>query len=158
MGLKKYESSIKSIPWSQNSVYTVLSNFEVLNFFFSEENIEKMKSKMGEEASKFKMENFTADSDTCEFTVSPVGTIGLQIVERDSPKLIKIISVKGPVNFTLWIQLLSKSENECKMKLSLHAELNMMMQMMVGNKLDGGIDKFAEGIAQIPFGNIPLSS
>ena len=157
MGLKKYESSVKTIPWSENAVFSVLSNFEVLNFFFSEENIDKMKSQLGDKASKFNIENFTADTDTCEFTVSPIGTIGLEIIERENPKLIKIKNFKGPVSFTLWIQILPKGENECKMRLSLHAELNMMMQMMVGKKLDGGIDQFADGIAKIPFGNIPIS-
>jgi len=157
MSLKKYESSIKTIPWNDSTVFSVLSNFEVLNFFFSEENIERMKSQLGDKASKFNIENFTATTDTCEFTVSPVGTIGLEIIERENPKLVKIKNFKGPVSFTMWIQILPKGENECKMRLSLHAELNMMMQMMVGKKLDGGIDQFADGIAKIPYGNIPIS-
>ncbi len=34
------------------------------------------------------------------------------------------------------------------MRLVLHIELNMMMKMMVGGKLQGAIDQIAEGIAQ----------
>jgi hypothetical protein len=37
----------------------------------------------------------------------------------------------------------------------LHAELNMMMRMMIGSKIQGGLDKAVEGLAmafnQMPF-------
>lgn len=49
----------------------------------------------------------------------------------------------------LWIQTLHKvSETDTRMRLVLHIELNMMMKMMVGGKLQGAIDQIAEGIAQ----------
>ena len=34
------------------------------------------------------------------------------------------------------------------MRLVLHIELNMMMKMMLGGKLQGAIDQTAEGIAR----------
>ena len=34
------------------------------------------------------------------------------------------------------------------MRLVLHIELNMMMKMMLGSKLQGAIDQIAEGIAR----------
>ena len=54
----------------------------------------------------------------------------------------------------LWIQLLPLNSNQCKMRITLHTELNMMMKMIVGKKLGEGLNQIADGIAQMPFGMI----
>ena len=40
------------------------------------------------------------------------------------------------------------SDTDTRMRLVLHIELNMMMKMMIGGKLQGGLDQIAEGIAK----------
>ena len=37
------------------------------------------------------------------------------------------------------------------MRLTLKAELNMMMKMMIGSKLQKGIDNMAAVLAQLPY-------
>jgi hypothetical protein len=37
------------------------------------------------------------------------------------------------------------------MRLTLKADLNMMMKMMIGKKLEEGIDKFADMLAMLPY-------
>jgi hypothetical protein len=37
------------------------------------------------------------------------------------------------------------------MKLTLKADLNPMLKMMLGNKLEAGIDKFADMLSMIPY-------
>ncbi len=53
-----------------------------------------------------------------------------------------------PVDFAFWIQLQEVAPDDTRIRLVLHIELNMMLKMMVGNKLQSALDKIAEGIAQ----------
>ena len=156
MGLQKYVSDVKVINWSNEVVYDRLSNLETLNFMFNPENLERAKQQLGDKADKFKIEDFVADRDSCSFNVSPVGTVGLKIIEREELKTVKISSdsISG-MEFTLWVQILPANEYSCKIRLTIHAELNMVMKMMIGKKLKKGVNQFADGMAQIPFGNIP---
>lgn len=155
MSIQKYVSQVKTINWSNEIVYSKLSDLNTLNKLFNPENIERAKAQLGDKAEKFNLEDFSADSDSCSFTVSPIGRISLRIIEREENKTIKIQSEEGiPMSFTLWIQLLPVNEYSSKTRLTLHADLNMMMKMMLGKKLSAGIDQFAEGLAQVPFGNL----
>jgi carbon monoxide dehydrogenase subunit G len=51
------------------------------------------------------------------------------------------------VGFTFWVQLKEAAPYDTRMRLVLHAELNMMLKMMLGSKLQSGIDQMAETIA-----------
>jgi len=155
MAVQKYTSDVKVINWSNPIVYNSLSNLNFLNTLFSPENRERIKQQLGDKASQFNIEDFSADKDSCHFKISPVGTFSLRIIEREELKLIKLISEAGsPISFKFWIQILPIDDYSCKIKLTLHTELNMMMKMMIGKKLDQGINQIADGFSQIPFGTI----
>ena len=155
MATQKYVSDIKTVNWSNQIVYDKLSNLEFLNLMFSPESMERVKQQMGDKAPDMKIENFIADRDTCSFEISPIGKVAFHIAEREEPKTIKLISdAPTQFQFKLWIQLLPLNANQCKMRITLHIELNMMIKMMIGKKLDKGINQIADGIAQIPFGMI----
>ena len=155
MGVQKYTSDIKIINWNNTIVYNSLSNLNFLNFLFNPENMERVKQQLGEKADKINIEDFEASRDSCSFKISPIGTIGLQITEREEPKAIKLISNQGsPIAFKLWIQILPINETSCKIRLTFHAELNMMMKMMLGKKLQDGINQVADTLSQMPFGSI----
>lgn len=158
MAIQKYVSDVKTLNWSSDIVYDRLSNLEFLNSLFNPENLEQAKQQMGDKADKFNVEDFTADMDSCSFTISPVGKIGLRIVERQELKSLKISNDAGPIDFTIWIQLLPVNEFSSKLRLTIHTELNMMMKMMVGKKLKEGVNQVAEGFTQIPFGNLPSAN
>jgi len=159
MSTQKYVSQIKTVNWSNSIVYDRLSNLETLNFLFNPENLERAKQQLGKEADKFNVKDFTADKDSCSFTISPAGRIGLRIIERDELKTIKVSSDENtPMGFVFWIQILPVNDFSCKIRLTVHAELNMMMKMMVGKKLSKGIDQIADALIQIPFGNIPSAN
>ena len=70
--------------------------------------------------------------------------------EREAPRHVKIVADGGgvPMDFAFWIQLHKVSDTDTRMRLGLHIELNMMMKMMIGGKLQGGLDQIAEGIAK----------
>ncbi|MDD6027496.1 MAG: SRPBCC family protein, partial [Bacteroidales bacterium] len=57
----------------------------------------------------------------------------------------------SPLQATLWIQMLPVSAGGAKIRCTLKAELNMMLKMMIGKKLEKGIDNFADMLAQLPY-------
>ena len=94
-----------------------------------------------------KVEEWQADEDHCSFKAKGF-SVRLKIDEKVAPKHVKIVGDGGiPMDFSFWIQLHSVSECDTRMRLVLHAELNMMMKMMIGSKLQGALDQIAEGMA-----------
>ena len=75
-----------------------------------------------------KVEEWQATEDTCSFKAKGF-TVKLRMEEREAPRHVKIVA-------------------DTRMRLVLHIELNMMMKMMIGGKLQGGLDQIAEGIAK----------
>ena len=99
-------------------------------------------------AVKDKVEEWQATEDSCSFKVKGF-TVGLRIEERVENKHVKIVGDGGnvPMDFAFWIQLHQVSEGDTRIRLVLHAELNMMMRMMLGKKLQSGLDQAVEGFA-----------
>ena len=87
--------------------------------------------------------------ETCSFKAKGF-TVRLRMEERIEPRHVKIVGDDGgiPMDFAFWIQLHKVSDTDTRMRLVLHIELNMMMKMMIGGKLQGAIDQIAEGIAK----------
>jgi len=151
MGTEKYVSEPKEINYSPELVFTKLSNLKNLEQFVSEEKLEELKNK-GVDTKGFKLEDFSASEDRCSFSISPVGNVGIEIIERDPFKTIKFQGEKSvPFPVTFWVQLAPVGENSCKIKLTLHAELNMMIKMMVGGYLEKGIEKLAEMLTTVDY-------
>ena len=151
MGTEKYISEVKIISAPQESVYNRLSNFKNLEQLFDPEKLEQIK-KQYPDTPNIKLDNFQATEDECSFTVSPVGTVGVQIVEREPAKMIKLGGSKSvPFQFSCWIQLMPFDELSCKLRITLHAELNPMFKMMVNKHLKNGVDQIAEALTKIPY-------
>ncbi|MCD8034541.1 MAG: polyketide cyclase [Alistipes sp.] len=96
-----------------------------------------------------RVEECQATEDTCSFKAKGF-TVRLRMEEREAPKHVKVVGDEGglPMDFAFWIQLHKVSETDTRMRLVLHIELNMMMKMMIGGKLQDAIDQIAEGIAK----------
>ncbi|MBO5661972.1 MAG: polyketide cyclase [Tidjanibacter sp.] len=128
--MEKYESKQQQIRRSAEQIYAALSSFN--NF-----------SPMLQD----KVEEWSADDDVCSFKVKGFKA-GLRMVEREPYKTIKIKAAEeSPMDFTFWIQLKEVAPYDTRMRIVVHAELNMMMRMMIGKKIQGAIDQLAEGIA-----------
>ena len=126
------------IPYSQEQVYGKLSDLN---------NLEAVKDRIPTD----KVQDLQFDADTVSFSVSPVGRLSLRIVNREAPKCIKLEAVNSPLPFNLWIQLLPVTENECKMKLTIKAEINMFLKGMVSKPMQDGLEKLADMLAIIPY-------
>ena len=90
-----------------------------------------------------------ASDDRCSFKAQGF-KVALKIDEREPSKYVKIVpdsESKIPVDFAFWIQLQSVAPYDTRFRLVLKAELNMMMKMMVGNKIQGALDQIAEQVA-----------
>ncbi len=96
-----------------------------------------------------RMEEWQADEERCSFKAKGF-TVKLRMEERVEAKHVKIVGDEGgvPVDFAFWIQLHEVSAADTRLRIVLHAELNMMMKMMIGSKLQGAVDQIAEGIAK----------
>jgi uncharacterized protein YqkB len=110
-------------------------------------NIESVRDKLPQD----KIKDLVFDNDSLSLSVSPVGTISLRIIERESPKCIKFETEKSPIPFNMWIQLLPVDDTSCKMKLTIKAELNPFIKGMVSGPLQEGIEKVADALAKVKY-------
>ncbi len=137
--MAKFESSIKQIPYPQQAVYNMLSDLT---------NIERVKDRVPED----KLKDLSFDKDSISISVPPVGAVSMRIIEREEPKTIKFESANSPMPFNFWIQLLPVNETESKMRLTIKADIPFMLKGMVTKPLQEGIEKIAEALAMIPYG------
>ena len=129
--VEKYESHQVVIRKPESLIYIVLSDFK--NF---------------SPALEGKVEDWKVEGDSCSFKVKGI-TAGMKIVDRIPSNTIKIEGDQSsPMPFTFWIQLKQVSTDDTRMRLTLHTKLNMMMKMMLGKKLQEGINKMADSIAE----------
>lgn len=139
--MEKYESKQHQILRPAETIYTLISSFDNFTPILAD-----------------KVEQWEATEETCSFKAKGF-TIKLRMTEREAPKYVKIEGDDGgmPLDFAFWIQLHQISENDTRMRLVLQVELNMMMRMMIGGKLQDAIDKIAEAIANAMNGAMPTN-
>lgn len=148
MAANKYVSDVKLINQNIEIVYNFLSDFNNLGQFFNEYTLAQISQQMP----KVKIEDFRSDIDSCVFKISSVGEAGLRIIEREPTQTIKLTG-EGKIPFELyfWIQLVPAGPYQCKIRLTLHAHLNMMLKMVLNNKLKEGINTLAETLTRFPY-------
>ncbi len=130
--MKQYESKQHQILLPAEQIFTLISSFDNLTPAVAD-----------------KVEEWEASEDRCSFKAKGF-TVKLKMEERESPKYIKVVpDGEGgvPIDFAFWIQLQSVAPYDTRFRLVLKVELNMMMKMMIGGKLQGAIDQVAEQIA-----------
>ena len=130
--MEKYESKQQQIHHPASLIYPIISRLDLLS-----------------PAMQDKVEEWQATEDSCSFKVKGM-KVGLRIAERVENKHVKIVADEGgiPIDFTFWIQLKQVDERDTRVRMVLHAELNMMMRMMIGGKIQKGLDQAVETFAQ----------
>ncbi|MBR2102247.1 MAG: SRPBCC family protein [Prevotella sp.] len=136
--MSKFESNVKQVAHPQQAVYDMLSNLN---------NIERVKDRLPED----KFQNLVFSSDSVSIDMAPVGTITLNIVEREEPKCVKFQAQQSPVPFTLWVQMLPVTDLTSKLKCTIDAELNPFIKAMVSKPLQEALEKMADALALIPY-------
>ena len=80
-----YESDIKTISSGEEVVFGILSD------------LNNLKQLQDNPSLKDKVKDLQFDTDSCSFSVEPVGKVGFRIVEREPFKTIKFTSENAPV-------------------------------------------------------------
>ena len=130
-----YESDIKTISSNEEVVFGILSDLNNLKGILQNTTLTK------------KVKDLQFETDSCSFIVEGFGKMGFKIIEREPFKTIKLLSDHAPVEINVLIQLSQKSGNETQMKLTLKADLPVMIKMMIDKKLQEGINLIADVLA-----------
>lgn len=91
---------------------------------------------------------FTSDSVT--MPAGPLGTVTLQVVERENERLVKLAVVGAPIQANLWIQMLPSGAMTA-LKVTVGAELNFFIRKMVESKLKQAPDGIAQVLSALPY-------
>ena len=102
-----------------------------------------------------KRRDVTADYDTISATVQGF-TIGVKVTRREPYMYIELQDNGAPFKFMVSLHF-DVAEDPCKtdFHIDLLADLNLMMKMMLGNKLKEALDKLVDGLVAVSEGRMP---
>ncbi|MBQ7180422.1 MAG: SRPBCC family protein [Bacteroidaceae bacterium] len=159
--MSEYKSEVKTIYAPQERVYERLADLSNLSII--QQNLDnpelrdRLLSQAGDKVSPSQVDmiieqlrNLRFDPDSVSGSTM-LGEITLRIIEREPFKTIKFQLEGAPIQANMWIQLLSNSDTQCAMRLTLHADLNFFIRQMVGSKLQQGVDGLATMLASLPY-------
>lgn len=139
MSETKYESKITSAPCSAQQVYRVLSNLQ---------NLERVRDMIP----KDKVQEMDIEPDRVRMKVDGLAQkITIAIVDRIENDTVKFGAEGIPMDANFWIQMKEVSPVDTRLKLTIKADIPMMFKMMIGKKLQEGLDQAAEMLAQFPY-------
>lgn len=135
----KYESKIVSSSSSAEQIYRVLSNLK---------NIERVKDLIP----KDKIQEMEIGEDQIRIKVDGLGQkLTIAIVDRIENDTIKFGMEGIPMDANFWVQLKEVASGDTRITLTIKADIPMMFKMMIGNKLQQGLDQAADMLAQFPY-------
>ena len=141
--MKRIESGIKHIPYTQEAVYNKVSDLS---------NLKYLADRIPEDQRQgINLENLECTPDKVTTPVSPIGQIEFGVVAREPYKCVKMETLRSPIKLTLWIQIVSTGDSSCKIKLTADADLNIFMAKMVEKPLTEAIEKLADMLSALPY-------
>ncbi len=139
MSEEKYESKITSSSSSAKVVYESLGNLS---------NIERVRHLIPED----KISDIEIEEDAIRFKVDGLGQkVQVRLVDRKENDTLKFLIDSAVVQANLWIQMKQVKEGDTRLKLTLKSNIPTMFKMMLGRKVQDGIDQAADMLAQMPF-------
>ena len=140
MSESKYESKVTSAPCPAEQIYRVLSNME---------NLERVREFIPQD----KIQEMEIEPDRVRLKVDGLGQkITIAIVDRKENDTIKFGAEGIPMDANFWIQLKELSPVDTRIKLTVKADIPMMFRMIIGKKLQEGLDQAADMLSQFPYG------
>ena len=127
----RYTSKQVQIARPDETIFRVLSSFENFTPILAD-----------------KVDGWEATEETCKFRAKGL-TVGLKMAERQPNKLIKVCPDTNagglPIPFTFWAQMKDTTPDgavrpNTHMRIVLDIELNPMLKMMVGDKMQDAVD------------------
>ena len=129
--MNTYESHIAKVPADASAIYAVISDLS---------NLERVRDLIPQD----KVQEFETDPDFVRLKVDGLG----QKIIIDT---VKFGIENLPMDGNFWIQVKQVAPHDSRIKLTLKAELPMMIAMMAGKKIQEGIDQAADMMAKMPF-------
>lgn len=125
----KIESKVGKLSKSSEEVYNFLSNFNNFSDLVPQD----------------KVKNWNSTEDNCSFEVDNVGKVGLEIIEKEPYKLIKIESNESvPYKFIFWVQVKELEPADTRIKLTIKSNLNPMIKSVVKKPLQDFVDSLVD--------------
>ena len=88
-----------------------------------------------------------ADYNTLRATVQSF-PLEVTIFEREPYSRISLKSTNSPVSFRIQLNFAPTTDGKTDFSIGIEAELNMMMRMMVGSKIQPALDALIDSISQ----------
>lgn len=102
-----------------------------------------------------KKEGVTADYDSIKATVQGF-TIGVKVAERVPYSRIEFADDGAPFQFKLTMHFDAASDPyKTDFQINLDADLNFMMKMLIGSKIQGALDKVVDSLVDLSEGRVP---
>lgn len=139
MSETKYESKITSANCSAQQIYRVISNLQ---------NLERVRDKIPQD----KIQEMEIEPDCIRLKVDGLAQIiTIAIVDKIENDTVKFGAEGVPMDANFWIQIKEVSPVDTRIKLTLKADIPMMFKMMIGGKIQTGLDQAAEMLSQFPY-------
>ena len=130
----KIESEPKVINRSDVSLFNFLGDFR---------NFDKLMPD--------KVVNWQSTENSCYFTISGLGNIGMEITEKIPYSKIRIRETKkAPFEFDFTLDLEKIEDLKTRVIFSINAEINPMLSMMVSKPLKNFLDMLVTKLGEIP--------
>lgn len=136
-----FESKIKTINHSQETIYNTLADLN---------NLALVKDRIPQD----KIKDMTFDADSVSVKVDMLGNVTLKIINREPFKTIKLTVGGTPSEAFMWIQLKEVAPLDTKMKITIKAQLNGMVKMMLKGKIEQFINGFADTLAGLDYAKL----
>lgn len=133
-----FSSNSVTIPYSRERVFAFLSNLN---------NLDGCRKYL----SGLSVKDLRYDKDSCQFNTEGVGKIALRIVERQPFNTIRILSESSPVSFAGSIILDEAGPEQTLLKLTLDADIPLILKPLLVKPLEKGIIKAAEALGTLPY-------
>jgi carbon monoxide dehydrogenase subunit G len=118
------------------------TQLEVFNFLSDYNNFGKL---MPEQVT-----NWQSTDTECSFTIQGMASLQMKIVERRANDLISMESFgKTPIKFTLFVNIEAVNDQSCTALVSIDADINPMLKMMLDKPLSNLVEKLATKIPQV---------
>lgn len=141
MAEAKYESKIGRVAASDKTIFEVLSNLENLN-------------KVRDLIPADKVQELEISPECVRMKVGGLAQkIAIRVVEKEEYKTIKFGADNIPMAMNAWIQLKQVADNDTRMRITIKADIPMMLRMMVDKKVQQGLDQAVDMLCQMPYNN-----
>ena len=132
--MQKYESKVTKSPHSARALFERYSDLSGI-------------AKMLAQNEQIEVVEITQDRYVFR---DPKGMeVGIQIVERDPHKTIKLTDATGrPFSFTMWLQFKEVENDGTYIRVTVHIDRPGLLKFAVKGKVQKGLDQIAEMLAR----------